>query len=185
MPWDIISIPCIRMPSVPVIASVCVAGPVTAKAHKNEFAVIIRPEVAKGIARSPGVTNRTTTIRPGYPGEYLTGGICLTGGMIVAIAVVKVSESVLIVAIVTPLFETTNPTGIEVVKEVFVPPAQVYITYKGRIGLKNPRVGGLIPGLALHKIKSSSVRFSVIRSNHSSSAYGLCEKKLIQHKYCW
>lgn len=117
MPWDIISIPCIRMPSVPVIASVCVAGPVTAKAHKNEFAVIIRPEVAKGIARSPGVTNRTTTIRPGYPGEYLTGG------MIVAIAVVKVSESVLIVAIVTPLFETTNPTGIEVVKEVFVPPA--------------------------------------------------------------
>ncbi len=163
MPWDIISIPCIRMPSVPVIASVCVAGPVTAKAHKNEFAVIILPEVAKGIARSPGVTNRTTTIRPGYPGEYLTGGICLTGGMIVAIAVVKVSESVLIVAIVTPLFETTNPTGIEVVKEVFVPPAQVYITYKGRIGLKNLRVGGLIPSLALHKIKSSSVRFSVIR----------------------
>jgi len=112
MPWDIISIPCIRMPSVPVIASVCVAGPVTPKAHKNEFAVIIRPEVAKGIVRSPGVTNRTTTIRPRYPGEYLTGGICLMGGMIVA-----------------PLSETMNPTGIEVVKEVFVPSAQVALVW--------------------------------------------------------
>ena len=63
----IIPVPCIGMPSIPVIASVIVVGPVTAKTNEDEFAVIVGPEEAEGETRAARVANRTTAIRPRDP----------------------------------------------------------------------------------------------------------------------
>jgi len=64
--------------SIPVVTSVSVAWPVSAKAYEDEFAMVIRPEIANCIARSPGVTNGATTVRPGYPEEYPAIRIIIT-----------------------------------------------------------------------------------------------------------
>jgi hypothetical protein len=76
------------MASIPIVTSVGIGGPVAAKAYEYESAVIIRPEIAECVARAPGVTNGTTTIRPGYPVEYPVGRVMVA--MVVIEAPVRV-----------------------------------------------------------------------------------------------
>jgi hypothetical protein len=100
----IVPIPSIGMASIPVVTSVCVGGPVTAKAYEDEFTVIKRPENTECVARAPCITNGTTTIRPGYPVEYPAGRI------IIPMVVIKAPAPELMVIMSTLLSKTTVTT---------------------------------------------------------------------------
>jgi hypothetical protein len=70
------------MASVPVIAPVCIAGPVASEAHEDKLAVIVGPEEAERVTWAPRVTDRTTTIRPGNPVEYPARRVIVTMVMV-------------------------------------------------------------------------------------------------------
>jgi hypothetical protein len=72
------------VPSVPVIAPVCIAWPVTADTDEDEPAVVVRPEITEGERRSPVVAYGPATIRPGNPVENPVRVVMVTMIMIIA-----------------------------------------------------------------------------------------------------
>lgn len=66
----IIAIPAVRMPSVPVVTPVGIAGPAAAETDKDEPAMVVRPEIAECEGRAATVADGTAAIRPGNPVEY-------------------------------------------------------------------------------------------------------------------
>jgi hypothetical protein len=82
----IIAVPAVGVPAIPVVAPVCVAGPVTAETDEDKPAMVVRPEITKGERRPPVVANGTAAIRPGNPVENPVRGIMVTMIMVITSA---------------------------------------------------------------------------------------------------
>ena len=99
----IVTVPSVRMASVPVIAPVGVVGPVTAEAYEDKSAVVIGPECSECIVRAPRVADGPAAIRPGDPVENSARRV------MVAMVMVKAPAGVRVIAVaVVPSVDTAG-----------------------------------------------------------------------------